>query len=62
MPAFDDEEPILTNTSQTLEQMSIDELTARIETLKAGIAACEAEIDRKRAQKSAADALFGGND
>ena len=62
MPAFDDEEPILTNTSQTLEQMSIDELTARIETLQAGIVACEAEIDRKRAQKSAADALFGGND
>ena len=62
MPAFDDEEPILVNAPQTLEQMSIDELTARIETLKAGIAACEAEIERKRAQKSAADALFGGDD
>ena len=62
MPAIDDEEPILVNTPQTLEQMSIDELVVRIDLLKAGIAACEAEIERKRAQKSAADALFGGDD
>ena len=59
MPAFE-EEPILVNTPQTLEQMSVEELRQRIETLKAGIAACEAEIDKKKAQKSAADALFGG--
>ena len=59
MPAFE-EEPILVNTPQTLEQMSVEELRQRIETLKAGIAACEVEIDKKKAQKSAADALFGG--
>ena len=58
--AISDEEPILVNTPQTLEQMSVDELEARIALLKEGIAACEKEIVKKRAQKSAADALFGG--
>lgn len=57
-----DEEPILTNRAQTLEQMSVDELEERIITLKDAIAACEAEIDKKKQQKSAADALFGGGD
>ena len=61
MAAFE-EEPILVNTPQTLEQMSVQELHERIETLKAGIATCEAEIEKKKAQKSAADALFGGDD
>ncbi|MEZ5953802.1 MAG: DUF1192 domain-containing protein [Hyphomonas sp.] len=60
--AVSDEEPILVNTPQTLEQMSVDELEVRIAKLKDGIAACEAEIARKRAQKSAAEALFGGGD
>lgn len=60
MPAHEDEEPILVNTRGVLEPLSIDELEARIETLREGIAACEAEIERKKAQKSAADALFGG--
>ena len=41
-----------------LEKMSVDELQARIETLKAEIAACEAEIRKKQAHKSAADDLF----
>lgn len=58
--AVSDEEPVLVNTPQTLEQMSVAELEARIAALKAGIAACEAEIEKKKAQKSAADALFGG--
>ncbi|WP_241765648.1 DUF1192 domain-containing protein [Hyphomonas chukchiensis] len=58
-PLFE-EEPILTNRGQTLDQMSIDELHARISTLRDQIAACEAEIAKKEAQKSAADALFGG--
>ena len=58
--AISDEEPILVNTPQTLEQMSVEELEARIAQLKDGIAACEREIEKKRAQKSAADALFGG--
>lgn len=56
-----DEEPILTNRAQTLEQMSVDELEERIDTLKQEITACEAEIEKKRQQKSAADALFGGD-
>ncbi|WP_273183825.1 DUF1192 domain-containing protein [Hyphomonas adhaerens] len=60
--ANSDEEPILVNTPQTLEQMSVEELEMRIATLKDGIAACEQEIEKKRAQKSAADALFGGGD
>ena len=58
--AISDEEPILVNTPQTLEQMSVEELEARIAQLKDGIAACEREIGKKRAQKAAADALFGG--
>ncbi|MEZ5985762.1 MAG: DUF1192 domain-containing protein [Hyphomonas sp.] len=60
--AISDEEPILVNTPQTLEQMSVTELEARIALLKDGIAACEREIEKKRAQKSAAEALFGGGD
>nr|WP_321439437.1 DUF1192 domain-containing protein [uncultured Hyphomonas sp.] len=59
--AISDEEPILVNTPQTLEQMSVEELEARIAQLKDGIAACEREIEKKRAQKAAADALFGGD-
>ncbi|KCZ88561.1 hypothetical protein HJA_09339 [Hyphomonas jannaschiana VP2] len=60
MMAISDEEPILVNTPQTLEQMSVEELEVRIAQLKDGIAACEREIEKKRAQKAAADALFGG--
>lgn len=41
-----------------LEKMSVDELQERIETLKAEIDACEAEIRKKQAHKSAADDLF----
>jgi len=57
-PLFE-EEPILTNRGQTLDQMSIDELHSRISLLRGQIEACEAELKRKEAQKSAADALFG---
>lgn len=55
-----DEEPILTNRDQTLEQMSVEELEARIGELKEAIKACETEIDKKQNQKSAANALFDG--
>lgn len=55
-----DEESILTNRQQTLEQMSVDELEARIVALKEAIMACETTIEKKKSQKSAADALFGG--
>ncbi|AXE65937.1 MAG: DUF1192 domain-containing protein [Hyphomonas sp.] len=59
--ALNDEEPVLVRKAQALDQMSIDELETRIGQLKAEILACEAEIEKKKAQKRAADALFGGN-
>lgn len=59
--ALNDEEPVLVRKAQALDQMSIDELETRIGQLKADILACEAEIEKKKAQKRAADALFGGN-
>ena len=49
--AISDEEPILVNTPQTLEQMSVQELHERIEVLQAGIAACEAEIEKKSEER-----------
>lgn len=58
--AVSDEEPVLLRRPQALDQMSVVELDIRIGQLKAEIAACEAEIERKKAQKRAADALFGG--
>ncbi|MBY9065948.1 DUF1192 domain-containing protein [Hyphomonas sp. WL0036] len=58
--AINDEEPVLVRKAQTLDQMSVDELEARIELLKAEITACQVEIEKKKAQKRAADALFGG--
>ncbi|MHA7898833.1 MAG: DUF1192 domain-containing protein [Henriciella sp.] len=45
-----------------LERLSVEELKERIESLKAEILACEAELDKKQSHKSAADALFGGKD
>ncbi|MFN4225189.1 MAG: DUF1192 family protein [Hyphomonas sp.] len=59
--ALNDEEPVLVRKAQTLDQMSVEELEHRIGQLKAEIAACEAEIEKKKAQKRAADALFGGS-
>jgi len=56
-----EEEPILTNRAQALDQMSIEELHERIRVLRCRIEDCEVEIAKKEAQKSAADALFGGN-
>jgi uncharacterized small protein (DUF1192 family) len=58
--AIHDEEPVLVRKAQGLDQMSVEELEVRIAALKAEIAACEAEIERKKTQKRAADALFGG--
>lgn len=43
-----------------LDRLSVEELQQRIKDLKAEIAACEAELEKKQAHKSAADALFGG--
>jgi uncharacterized small protein (DUF1192 family) len=58
--ALPDEEPIRIKRPQALDQMSVTELERHIDFLKSEIAACETEIDRKQAQKRAADALFGG--
>ncbi|WP_373007608.1 DUF1192 family protein [Hyphomonas sp.] len=55
-----EDEPILTNRAQSLDQMSIEELHERIRVLRCRIEDCEVEIAKKEAQKSAADALFGG--
>ncbi|MBI1188797.1 MAG: DUF1192 family protein [Alphaproteobacteria bacterium] len=41
-----------------LDLMGIEELEARIEMLREEIAACEAQITAKRAQRNAADAFF----
>lgn len=57
--ALNDDEPVRITRPQALDQMSLDELDARIAGLQAEILACETEIARKRAQKRAADALFG---
>jgi uncharacterized small protein (DUF1192 family) len=43
-----------------LETASIDELEARIMRLKAEIAQCEQAIAAKKAQRAAADSVFGG--
>lgn len=42
-----------------LENASIDELENRIERLKAEIVQCERAITAKRAQRAAADSVFG---
>jgi uncharacterized small protein (DUF1192 family) len=44
---------------QQLEIASIDELEFRIQKLKAEIALCEDAIAKKRAQREAADSVFG---
>ncbi len=44
---------------QQLEVASIDELEFRIQKLKAEIAQCEEAIVKKRAQRAAADSVFG---
>ena len=55
-------EPVLTKKQPTLDELSIEELIYKISELKDEIKACEAEIDKKKAQKTAAEALFGGQD
>ncbi|MDP1554456.1 MAG: DUF1192 domain-containing protein [Hyphomonas sp.] len=59
--ALPDEEPVLVRRAQAIDQMSVVELEVRIAHLQSEIAACEAEIEKKKAQKRAADALFGGD-
>lgn len=45
-----------------LERLSVEELQERIDDLKAEIAACEVQLNKKQSHKSAADALFGDSD
>lgn len=58
--AVSDEEPVRVKRAQAIDQMSVAELEVRIASLQSEIAACEAEIEKKKEQKRAADALFGG--
>ncbi len=45
-----------------LERLSVEELQERIDDLKAEIAACEVQLNKKQSHKTAADALFGDSD
>jgi len=56
-----EDEPI-SEKKLDLELFSVEDLHERIEALKAEIAACEGELQKKQSHKSAADALFGGGD
>jgi len=58
---MDDLEPIRTTRPIPREDMSVDDLKARISALETEIEACRAEIDRKQAHRNAADALFSGD-
>ncbi|MBX6327523.1 MAG: DUF1192 domain-containing protein [Pseudolabrys sp.] len=62
MPAFDDEDTpkkkVVHEIGQDLTLLSIDELTARIELLRAEISRLEADIASKRASRATADQLF----
>ncbi|MDX2234678.1 MAG: DUF1192 family protein [Hyphomonadaceae bacterium] len=60
-----DDDPLaspLIRPAVTLDLMSIDELTAKIQALKAEIEACERMIAAKQKQRAAADAMFGSKD
>ena len=47
---------------EDLELYAVEELEARIALLEAEIARSRAQIDKKRAGRAAADALFGGGE
>lgn len=52
-----EEEPIRM-AKRSLDDMSIQELKERIETLKSEISACEVMIQKKEATRKAAEAAF----
>lgn len=64
MPAFDDESgappvrKIAHEVGQDLSRLSVEELAARVELLRAEIARLQREAASKSAQKQAADLLF----
>ena len=52
------DDPLFALGRQDLDPMSIEELGARIEALKAEIARVEAHVDRATKHRSAAEELF----
>ena len=52
------DDPLTQLAKQDLDPLSIDELNARIEALKAEIARVEAHMDRASKHRSAAEELF----
>jgi uncharacterized small protein (DUF1192 family) len=52
-------ERLVEATREDLELYGVAELEERIETLQTEIARVQAQLDRKRAGRAAADALFG---
>ena len=61
MSLFDDDRPakkIAHEIGSDLSLLSVDELSARIELLKAEIARLESEKTKKGASRSAAESLF----
>jgi uncharacterized small protein (DUF1192 family) len=52
------DDPLTLLAKQDLDPISMDELHARIEALKAEIARVEAHIDRVNSHRSAAEQLF----
>ncbi len=53
-----EEEPRI-KPQRALEDMSLEELASQIETLREEIERCEAEIEKKKSAKNAADNIFG---
>ena len=61
MSLFDDDRPIKKNSHEIgsdLSLLSVDELSARIDLLRAEIARLESEKTKKGASRSAAESLF----
>jgi uncharacterized small protein (DUF1192 family) len=52
------DDPLVALAKQDLDPMSIDELTERIESLKAEIARVEAHMQRAQTHRSEAEDLF----
>ncbi len=64
MALFDDDDrptkPVTHEIGQDLSELSVDELQARADLLRAEIARIEAESEKKRASRDAADSIFRG--
>ncbi|MCE1237212.1 MAG: DUF1192 domain-containing protein [Hyphomicrobiales bacterium] len=60
--AFIDDEPVKKKLAHEIGQdvalVSVDELGERIDLLRAEIARLEAEVEKRRASRSAAEAVF----